>query len=105
MAANNANILSLNAATTNIPAGSYVQLSPATPIACSMIHIVNNTSSTVILGQGASGSEVGMIAVRPTDQVLLSPLSLNSLPAGARLALSALDTAATTGYVAVSLIP
>ena len=104
MAYSNANILSLDAASTNIDTGAYVQLSASTPIGTSKIVIVNTTSSIIALGIGASGSEVGLVAVGPSSTEEFY-LGLNVMPQGVRLALSAISADATTGYVTVSLLP
>lgn len=104
LAANNANVISLNSASTTIPTGSYVQLSASTPIGTTQIILVNATSSTIRLGYGASGSEVGLVGVAPNSWVKLNLGSIGILPAGTRLALEAVDTQATSGYVTVSLL-
>lgn len=103
MAVSNANTLSLNAASTNIPTGSYVQLSASCPIASANLIVVNTTTSTIRIGLGASGNEVAVVAVGPssTSRIVLQNLLLQ---AGTRVALEAVDTAATSGYVVVSLL-
>lgn len=103
MAASNANILSINTASTSITTGAYVQLSVSTPIVTTKLHIVNNTSSIIKVGVGASGSEVGLLAVLASSQIMLQLDYL--LPLGSRISLEALDATASSGYIAVSLIP
>lgn len=103
MAASNANIVSLNTASTNVTTGAYVQLAASTPIATSQLVIANATSSIIILAVGASGSEVGLIAVGANSQVVYNLGSV--LPVGSRLSLEALNTNASSGYISVSLLP
>jgi len=100
---NNANVLSLSATSTNIPTSSYVQLSSSSPIPASKLVIVNTTSSIVTLGTGSSGSEVGLVAVLPSGMAVLQLGAV--LSSGTRLALEAIGSAASSGYVTVSLIP
>ena len=103
MSATVANILSLNAASTNVPTGSVVQLSSATPIPASKLVIVNTTTSAIIISTGASGSEIGLVAVGPASTVVLQLGAV--MPQGTRLSLNALVTAASAGVLAVSLLP
>ena len=98
-----ANILSLSASAVNIPTGSFVQMSAATPITTSQIVLVNTTSQIVIVAVGAAGSEVGLVAVAPSSQLLFQLGTI--LPAGSRIALQAIGSSASSGYVTASLYP
>ena len=103
MAFSNANILSLNSASTNITTSAYVELSASSPIPTSKLVIMNKTSSIIALGTGASGSEIGLVATGPSLQTVVDLGAV--LPAGTRLALIAIDATASSGYVSVSLMP
>jgi hypothetical protein len=106
-AANTANILVLSTTSTNVTTSAYVAITAAggTPIPISQILFVNNTSSTIKIAYGASGSETDYAAVGPTDQLLIPITSVSFVPVGTRLAVKAVDTTASSGYLAVSLIP
>ena len=94
MAANPNNVISVNAASTNITTSAYVVLSASTPIPCTKILVVI----------GATGSEVDLIAA-PSGYPVLIDIGLNIMPRGSQINLEALDASATTGFLAVSLIP
>lgn len=98
-----ANILSINSASTNITTGAFVQLSAASPIAVSKMIIANATTSIIIVAVGASGSEVGLVAVGASSQTVLE--LGHALAASSRISLEALNTTASSGYISVSLIP
>lgn len=103
-AANHANVLSLNAATTNVTTSAYVQLVASSPVATTNIVVSNSTGQVLVIAFGASGSEIDQIAVAPTTGLV--NLDLGSiLPAGSRVSVEALGASATTGFVTVSLIP
>ena len=104
MAFSNANILSLNAASTNITTASYVQISASTPINMTRMYVINATSSVLILGYGASGSEIGYVAI-PASSAGSYDVGLNVIPAGSRIAVIAQSATASSGYVTVSLMP
>lgn len=104
MAVNQNNVVTLSASSTNIPTGSYVQLVASSVIPTSRLVVVNTTSSIVKLAYGASGSETDLLAVLPSGMLSID-VGLNILPVGTRLALEAIGTAVTTGFVSVSLMP
>lgn len=104
MAANHANVISVDASGTNITNAAYVQLSASTPIYTAKIVIVNNTSSIIRVAVGAAGSEVDLVAVNASSQMTVD-LGLNVVAKGSRVSLIALGATASTGFVAVSLIP
>lgn len=82
---------------------AYIQLSASTPFPTRRIVFANNTTSTVVIGIGAAGAEVSFAAIGPstTQQFDWG----NTVPIASRLALKAVDAAATSGYITVSLIP
>lgn len=104
LAANPNNVVSLDAATTNITTSGYATLVASTPIGTTQIVVVNTTSSIVSLAVGKAGSEVDLAAVHGGDQISFY-VGLNVLSQGVRLSLRAVDTTASTGYVTVSLLP
>ena len=104
MAANPNNVISVNAASTNITTSAYVVLSASTPIPCTKILVVNTTTKIIKLAIGATGSEVDLIAA-PSGYPVLIDIGLNIMPRGSQINLEALDASAPTGFVAVSLIP
>lgn len=107
MAANTANVLTLNTASTNVSTSSYVEITAAsgTPIPCTKAVISNNTSSMLILAYGASGSQINLIPILKGVQFIVDFSTLmKTLPVGTLLWLIAVDTTASTGYVAVGLM-
>ncbi len=102
---NQNNVQNLSASSTNIPTASYVQLVASTSINCSRIFVVNTTASIVKVAYGASGSETDLVSILPSGQAFIDLASINILPLGTRIALEAVGSAATTGYVSVSLLP
>lgn len=105
MAANPNNVIRLSTSSTNVTTSAYVQLSASTPIGTAKLVITNNTSSTLSFATGASGSEVQLVAVLPTSQLVVDLGSINIMPAGTRLSVIAIDASATTGFITVSLMP
>ena len=103
MSASVANILSINTASTSITTSAFVQLSASTPIPSANLLIANATTSIIIVGIGAAGSEVGLVAVGASSQQIIE--LGNILPAGSRISLEALNATASSGYISVSLIP
>lgn len=104
MAANASNVPRLDSSATNISTTVYATLVAATPINTSKIIIVNKTSSIIALAIGAASSEVQLAAVIGGGMIEVY-IGLNVLPIGSRLSLIALDTTASSGLVAVSLLP
>ena len=102
MAADTTKVQSVNTASTNIPTNSYVELFSSTPIACSKLGISNNTSSTIVVAVGASGSEVEVCAITKNTFTVLALQSI--IAKGSRISLRAVDAAASSGYVAVSTL-
>lgn len=103
MAASNLNVLSLDASSTPITT-AYVTFAAATPIPCTTMSIWNGTSSIIRIGTGVSGSEIGLVAVGPSQTVTFN-VGLNVVPKGTRLAIEAVDTGTTTKFVTVTLLP
>lgn len=107
MAANAANVLNLNTATTNVTTSAYVELTNSTsgsPIASSQISIWNGTSSIIKIAVGATGNQVDLIAVGPSEQVTIY-VGLNVIQAGYHIWTEAVDATASTKYISVSLLP
>lgn len=102
-ASSNANILSINTASTNITTSAYVQLSASSPITTRKVLVANGTSSIILVAIGAAGSEQGLFAIFNSASVIID-LS-NTLPAGSRISLEAVSATASSGYVTVSLMP
>lgn len=104
MAVNQANVVSINASSTNITTSAYVTLSAAIPINTAKISVLNTTSSVIKLAYGVSGSETDFVAILPSSQLVIE-VPLTFFSSGQRLALEALNTTASSGFVAVSLFP
>jgi hypothetical protein len=105
MAFSNANILTINTSSTNIGTSSYVQLSASIPIGTCRIVLANATTSLLILGYGASGSETGYVCIGGGATLQVDVPSTAIMPKGTRLALIAVDSTASSGYVTVTLLP
>lgn len=98
----NANVLSINTASTNITTGAYVQLTASTPITTRKIVISNGTTQILLMAIGASGSEQGLFAITASGSLVVD-LS-NTLSAGSRISLEAVSATASSGFVTVSLL-
>lgn len=102
-AANHNAVLSINTASSNISTSAYTQLTASTPQPVSKMIIANGTTSIIRVATGASGSEVDLLAIGGSATI---NLQLNNIIAGStRIALEAVDSAATSGYITVSLLP
>ena len=88
------NIYSSSPVTTT----TYVQLVASTTSATNMIEIFDSSGQSMIIGVGASGSEVVQLYTLPggNGQVPLA------IPAGSRVAIKALTASATAGYLTIN---
>ena len=83
---------------TNVTTSAYVQLVASTTSVTNMIEIFDSSGQSMIIGVGASGSEVVQLYTLPggNGQVPLA------IPAGSRVAIKALTASATSGYLTIN---
>jgi len=76
-----------------VAVGTWAQIEDALPDNAEAVEIYDSSGSTLELGVGPSSAEVGILYIPPTGNGRI-PLTLNK---GMRLAIRAVDAAATTG--------
>ena len=83
---------------TPVTTSAYVQLVASTSSVTNMIEIFDSSGQSMIIGVGASGSEVVQLYTLPggNGQVPLA------IPAGSRVAIKALTASATSGYLTIN---
>jgi hypothetical protein len=83
---------------TNVTTSAYVQLVASTSSTVNMIEIFDSSGQSMIIGVGASGSEVIQLYTTPggNGQVPLA------IPSGSRVAIKALTGSATSGYITIN---
>lgn len=94
----------IDTSSTNITSASWVQLQAAASMnsACSAILVSNSGAQPLLLGTGASGSEVSSGAVIPPSSAgVLVPIKLAT---ATRLSLKSLDGTQSTGIVTVMFL-
>jgi hypothetical protein len=84
---------------TNITTGAYVQLVASTTHTTNTIHIFDSSGQAMILGVGASGSEVIQLYVPPGGDTYTL-----DIPSGSRIAYKALSANAVSGYLLMSFL-
>lgn len=84
--------------TTNVTTSAFVQLVASTTLAANMIEIFDSSGQAMIIGVGASGSEVVQLYTLPGGNGQ-TPLKI---PAGSRVAIKALTASATSGYLIIN---
>lgn len=84
---------------TNITTTAYVQLVASTSNVINTLHIFDSSGQAMILGIGASGSEVTTLYVPPGGDTYTL-----TIPAGSRLAYKALTATANAGYLLMSFL-
>src|SRR5665213_2551654 len=99
-AANTANVLSLNTASTNVTTGAFITLTPTggTTLIFSKIVVANASTSVIKISYGPVGSETDLIAVGGSVTTMLVQVG-TPFPLGTRFAVEAISATASSGYI------
>ena len=92
---------SLSYASTNVTTSAYVVLIASTVTSCKKLEIVDSSTKLIKLATGATGSEVDICTAAISGTVIVDQY----IPQGTQISIKAIDASATSGYIAVSLIP
>lgn len=114
MAINTSQIGFVACSSTNVTSSGYVTIPfgteaanpgtfPSTPISVSKLQITDTTGKILKIAYGDSGSEVDMYTNAPSGTIVISKY----FPPNVRLSVRAIDSSnnASSGYIAVSLVP
>jgi hypothetical protein len=93
---------SVNAGSTAITTGAWLQVSAATTSSCSRLRVVNATNQLVYLGVGGAGAE-SEIKYLISQGAMVHDID-QPLSKGVRLAARALGANATSGYLVINCI-
>lgn len=102
MAQNNSQVNLYSYSGGNVSTSAYTTLVASTPTNLNHLLITDTSGQLLQVAIGAAGSEVAIAIIGPTS----APIYVKYfIPSASRIAIIALNSNATTGYNALSLLP
>ena len=94
----------LNTSSTNVTTSAYVTLVASTSVNFNNILVTDTTGKLLKLAVGNAGFEVDLFQLPVSGTGIIPLPSQQSVPLGSRLSLKAIDSNATSGFVAATLL-